>query len=436
MDHSDLLGIFDRDGSLAGAEELGGNELDYLANWGLANWGENLHTRRPCDLAALYFDLAGRFKQVGDFDSAERIYKAALARVPADLSASDGSERRAELEYAAFLASRQRNLEAIALFEAVMRNLRHDYDYDRAGLPQIGRPSEFFGIVDALSKVYRVEARNADARTLNLDALTYEEGTHNLNLDVLRDRMVKLADADAALGLDAEAERFLKRVASTFAPDAKREPGQIGPNSAAKAKALDRLAAFYESRARGAEAYAAHREALASELPSSRDLKLGAPSGAVFLGGYMASPIVDRLEDFSRFCRRWGRDVEADQSHERSLSLRAIGLEQEVLDQGLILSGDTSDRYVEPRLAMLVKTYRDLGRTADAVRVATRRLSGLERLFGNKSRDVADAMNDLASLYDLQGLAGKSRWLRARAARIVNGLPTNAAASPARQAKQ
>jgi hypothetical protein len=150
----------------------------------------------------------------------------------------------------------------------------------------------------------------------------------------------------------------------------------------------------------------------------------------------MASPIVDRLEDFSRFCRRWGRDVEADQSHERSLSLRAIGLEQEVLDQGLTLSGDTSDRYVEPRLAMLVKTYRDLGRTADAVRVATRRLSELERQFAYKSRDVADAMNDLASLYDLQGLAGKSRWLRARGARIVNGLPTNAAASPARQAKQ
>ena len=366
---------------------------------------------------ALAASLAREYEAAGDFESAERLSKKGLALKETSLGANDVRIIPAIDSLAAFYERRGRAAEAESLSLRELEILdnapsakeRHDIYGNR----------DFHGVVDRLTRLYLASGRASDALPLNLRALRLEDSDIPADQGPQIARLNHLSDIYVALGRNGDAEaRLVEAVTITeTAAGSSANTGLFDGSGKLEAllAALERLAAFYDSRGRGDDAYASNRRALDIALKPYTDDKPGSSFHGVSPGGYSPPPIVRRLAAFADFCDKHGRAEEAKQWLKRARGILENDLRQDISNAATLLTGDTFNWYIAPRLARLIAVYRANGDGPRAIETAERLVSVARAHLG---RDDFEALALLADVYDEQGRSNDAKPLRQRASAL------------------
>jgi tetratricopeptide (TPR) repeat protein len=402
----ELVASFDGEAKLDGAERLSGGPLDSLIE---SSYDYVVPTRKGPGYPALA--LAAEAEDLGEDAAAERLYQIELNRMRSLAKPRDEWTNHVLWSLARFYEKHGRFEDAETILKPAIANAEDTFVKSSGDSRDRG---SFFEAVDELTTFYRLAGRPREAEPLNQRALALELHAADSSPRSVIDRYDRFAAVHVASGRPAEAAALLEaalRVADeTGGPD----------HETMRLARMDRLAAFYDSQSRGAEAYALYWRAVEMTLPAYTNFALAQPFPAVYPGGPPQPPIVGRLERFAAFCRRQGRDAEADEFHARAIGLWAIELEQDLLNAGTVLSADVDARYAGERLVRLVAIYRDLGRSEDAERTAARLLQLWETGYGPDNPRVASALTMLADFHDARGRRDLAAPLRTRAAAIVD----------------
>jgi hypothetical protein len=397
-DFSALIQLYDDQDRLDGVETLGGGLLD-----GLASRNER-SGRRLCESSVWTGLVAHQYDSIGEYESAERVLKFALAAQESNFGDANVQVLPAIDSLASFYESRDRASEAeslrrraIGIFEAA---------HDETGRPNIGWRTPYYQQVDALTHLLLSTDRASEAEALNRRALQIEESLGESDQGFLVDRLNKLAEVDLVVKRDAEAEALLVRastVPSRMPPD---WPDQVGMLQ------LDKLAAFYESRGRAAEAYTIDRRSLEIALQPFLGPK-GGPYGRLNL---------ERLHKFANLCLQQADAEIVIRRQDPANQGAAIQLEKDTTKAVALLSDlvDVCDLQIDSRAWSLVAVDWRLGRDDDAKGAVQQLIPILEKRAGADDPVVASALVVVADILYDHGSNAEADPMRERAMAIMD----------------
>ena len=270
-------------------------------------------------------------------------------------------------QLADFLSAQGRLSEAAPYYKESLAKLYNDVlQGSSPNQPNSARRRAYYSSMDGYVAILGKQHDLKEAESLLQGALALEEGATDPDTANRIGRMDALADLFALEGRQVDAlTNYQKALAvaektGSYGTDS----GSAGVQKAAVLAQIDKFIGFDVATARFEEADALYRRSLTIEQPDYATIRLKGrePYATLYVAGPRKPAIIKRLERYAAFRRTQGDPQGADILHKRALAIRAIELEQDVINIASPLTREGADDWYDiKRWDILVPIYHELG---------------------------------------------------------------------------